>query len=180
MAVYYKWIKGCASGANLSDGAWSLISWGSTVGESTSSLPKLEISTGRDGTKTNLGYVLTNNVKDVVVNHAWKFASGLSVDAISAYTENSNLTISPAVSITKNGTSFIVNNAAHLLSSMGISTAILDMTKNKNSYYIYTKNEEHLRNIAYESIKKLTIGITNGIEVDKNLIVGIDYSKEIK
>ena len=43
---------------------------------------------------------------------------------------------------TKNGTSFLVNNLAALFSTCGINTAILDMTKNKNSYYIYTNNEE--------------------------------------
>ncbi len=45
------------------------------------------------------------------------------------------------VGTTKNGTSFLVNNLAELFSSMGINTAILDMTKNKNAYFIYTKNE---------------------------------------
>ena len=36
------------------------------------------------------------------------------------------------VGTSKNGTSFIVNNMAHILSNMGIDTAILDATKNKN------------------------------------------------
>ena len=75
------------------------------------------------------------------------------------------------VGTTKNGTSFLVNNVAKCLSTMGIKTAILDLTTNKNSYYIYTKNEEQLRNIAFESIKKLRSGITNGIQVDRNLDV---------
>lgn len=75
------------------------------------------------------------------------------------------------VGTTKNGTSFLVNNLAKCLSSMGIKTAILDLTTNRNSYYIYTKNEEQLRNIAFESIKKLRSGITNGIQVDRNLDV---------
>lgn len=75
------------------------------------------------------------------------------------------------VGTTKNGTSFLVNNVAKCLSSMGIKTAILDLTTNRNSYYIYTKNEEQLRNIAFESIKKLRSGVTNGIPVDKNLDV---------
>ena len=75
------------------------------------------------------------------------------------------------VGTTKNGTSFLVNNLAKCLSSIGIKTAILDLTTNRNSYYIYTKNEEQLRNIAYESIKKLRSGITNGIKVDRNLDV---------
>jgi len=84
---------------------------------------------------------------------------------------------------TKNGTSFLVNNLAALFSSCGISTAILDMTKNKNSYYIYTNNEEELRNIAYNSISKLQKGFAEGIKVNKNLSIytalpndGKDYS----
>ena len=40
------------------------------------------------------------------------------------------------VGTSKNGTSFIVNNLAEYASSIGINVAILDTTKNKNSYYI--------------------------------------------
>ena len=84
---------------------------------------------------------------------------------------------------TKNGTSFLVNNLAILFSSLGINTAILDMTQNRNSYYIYTNNQEELRNIAYNSISKLSNGFNEGIRVNKNLTVftalpndGKDYS----
>ena len=83
----------------------------------------------------------------------------------------------------KNGVSFLVNNLAALFSSLGINTAVLDMTQNKNSYYIYTKNEDELRNIAFNSIEKLQNGYAEGIKVDKNLTVytalpndGKDYS----
>ena len=75
------------------------------------------------------------------------------------------------VGTSKNGTSFIVNNIAELMSSMGINTAILDTTKNKNSYYIYTKNEEELRNIAIYSLDNLIQGTAKGISVNKNLTV---------
>ena len=75
------------------------------------------------------------------------------------------------VGTTKNGTSFIVNNAAHLLASMGISTAILDMTKTRNAYYIYTNSEEQLMQTAKESINKLKSGIAEGVRVNKNLTV---------
>lgn len=75
------------------------------------------------------------------------------------------------VGTTKNGTSFLVNNLGKTLSSMGIKTAILDLTTNRNSYYIFTNNDEKLRGIAYESIKKLRSGIASGISVDKNLDV---------
>ncbi len=75
------------------------------------------------------------------------------------------------VGTTKNGTSFVVNNLALTLASMDISTAILDMTRNKNSYYIFTKNEENLRKIAENSVANLEKGICNGIKVEKNLTV---------
>lgn len=75
------------------------------------------------------------------------------------------------VGTSKNGTSFIVNNMAQILSTMGISTAILDTTANRNSYYIYTKNEEELRRTASYSIDNLVQGMAKGIEVNKNLTV---------
>ena len=47
----------------------------------------------------------------------------------------------------------------------------MDTTKNRNSYYIYTRNEEELRQIAANSIDGLSNGIANGISVNKNLTV---------
>ena len=75
------------------------------------------------------------------------------------------------VGTSKNGTSFLVNNIAQILSGMGIDTAILDATKNKNSYYTYTNDEEQLRRIAYDSINGLIQGKANGIRVNNNLTV---------
>ena len=76
------------------------------------------------------------------------------------------------VGTSKNGTSFIVNNIAEYMSTvMGVNTAILDTTKNRNSYYIYTKNEEQLRNVATHSIEGLTQGIAQGISANRNLTV---------
>jgi len=75
------------------------------------------------------------------------------------------------VGTTKNGTSFIVNNTAEMLASMGIDTAILDMTKSKNAYYIYTNNEESLRNVARNCMDNLQNGIAEGIKVNRNLTV---------
>lgn len=65
----------------------------------------------------------------------------------------------------------MVNNIADMLSKIGIKTAILDLTENRNSYYIYTKNEENLRRIASNCFEKLENGIVEGIEVSKNLTV---------
>lgn len=75
------------------------------------------------------------------------------------------------VGTSKNGTSFLVNNMAEMFSNQGIKTAILDLTKNKNAYYIYTKNEEALRTKAMQSTENLVNGVADGIPVNKNLDV---------
>ncbi len=75
------------------------------------------------------------------------------------------------VGTSKNGTSFLVNNLAEVLSKKGIKTAILDLTKNKNAYYIYTQNEEDLRKKAFSCITNLKNGIVDGIQVNNNLTV---------
>ena len=75
------------------------------------------------------------------------------------------------VGTSKNGTSFLVNNLALSLAKKGIDVAILDATKNRNAYYIYTENEEDLRQIAEKSIPNLINGIASGLKVEKNLTV---------
>ncbi len=75
------------------------------------------------------------------------------------------------VGTSKNGTSFLVNNIAEMISQKGINTAVLDLTKNRNAYYIYTENEESLRKVAYSCIDNLRSGRAQGIEVHKNLTV---------
>lgn len=84
------------------------------------------------------------------------------------------------VGTTKNGTSFVVNNTAEMLATMGINTAILDMTKTKNAYYIYTNNEESLRNIAKNCMEGLQNGITEGLKIKKNLTVYTEMPGEEK
>ena len=83
----------------------------------------------------------------------------------------SNQKIVSFVGTSKNGTSFLVNNIAEILSMNGINTAILDLTQNRNSYYIYTKNEEVLRNQSNYITKNLKVGKANGIQVHRNLTV---------
>ena len=85
------------------------------------------------------------------------------------------------VGTSKNGTSFIINNVAKILSENGIDTAILDMTQNRNSYYIFNNNDDALRNEAADSINNLINGNSGGMKVSKNLTVyvevpGQDYS----
>ena len=95
--------------------------------------------------------------------------SGDTIDISSLLTSDKKIV--SIVGTSKNGTSFILNNLAELLSSQGINVAILDATQNRNTYYIYTKNEESLRRTAYESIKNLANGKAKGISVNSNLTV---------
>ena len=78
------------------------------------------------------------------------------------------------VGTSKNGTSFIINNIAKILSESGINTAILDATQNKNSYYIYNSNDDTLREKAANSINSLIIGNPDGMQVSKNLSVYVE------
>lgn len=75
------------------------------------------------------------------------------------------------VGTSKNGTSFLINNLAEMIAKQGIKTAILDLTQNRNAYYIYTKNEEELRKTAFSCRENLTRGIANGIKVNHHLDV---------
>ena len=103
------------------------------------------------------------------------------IENVNEYTQNDDQSFKNLLSMSnklvafvgtsKNGTSFIVNSMAEILSKKGINVAILDLTKNKNSYYIYTKNEEELRKKAFSCVDNLTNGIASGIEVNKNLTV---------
>lgn len=75
------------------------------------------------------------------------------------------------VGTSKNGTSFIVNNLAQMLSNSNVKTAILDLTQNRNSYYMFTNNDQNLMQIAVNSIKGLSEGRVNGVNVNRNLSV---------
>ena len=72
------------------------------------------------------------------------------------------------VGTSKNGTSFIVNNVAEYLSKLGVNVALLDATKNKNAYYIYTKNEENLRKTAANCFQNLILGNAYGVQTNPN------------
>lgn len=82
MAVYYKWIKGCATNANLSSGLWSYLKWGEgTSGTSVNNLPTLYTSNGRVGEPSNsLGYVLTNDATGVNINKEWVFNNNIKMN----------------------------------------------------------------------------------------------------
>lgn len=123
---------------------------------------------------TNNQYSTYNNVGNQIVKQNNEYIQ--TIDISSLLTADKKIVT--FVGTSKNGTSFIVNNVAELLSTMGIKVAILDTTQNRNSYYIYTKNEEALRNIATNCITNLARGTANGINVNPNLTVFTSLPEE--
>ena len=102
MAIYYKWIKGCASGANLQDGAWTYLTWGNEITDTISSLPKLEISCGKMGnerTYYDLGYIPTSKASNIVIEKKWDFSGGIAVDSITSHGVNKSLSISQPIEL---------------------------------------------------------------------------------
>lgn len=101
------------------------------------------------------------------------------IENVQSSTDNANLArllskdkkVVAFVGTSKAGTSFLINNVADLLAKSGIDTAILDVTTNRNSYYIYTKNEEPLRRKVLNCLESLEQDIVDGINVSKNLSV---------
>ena len=86
MAVYYKWIKGCAAGSTLTSGLWTYLKWGGnansannaddSAGKTTNNLPHIYTYIGKKDnpeTENDLGYILTNAATDVSIESHWKF-----------------------------------------------------------------------------------------------------------
>ena len=127
---------------------------------------------------TNKKEEVISEVKNVNNNDS-NISMGLNnINTVQEYEElymnrilSSGQKMGAVVGTSKNGTSFLVNNVAEILAMNNVKTAILDLTQNRNAYYIYTKNEEDLRVKANDCIKKLKNGIANGVEVHKNLTV---------
>lgn len=71
----------------------------------------------------------------------------------------------------KVGTTFLINLLADYYSIKGVKVAILDLTKNKNMYFIHTNNEEDLRRVTYECLNKLSAGVDKGLSVKENVTV---------
>ena len=143
-----------------------------TLGTGENILPGFEDK--KDGVLPGLDRENTVNLFDLGNNEENKYIENTqqkaeSIDLTRLLTKDKKIVA--FVGTSKAGTSFLVNNLADMLSRTGIKTAIVDLTENRNSYYIYTKNEEPLRRIASNCLEKIENGIVEGIEVSKNLTV---------
>lgn len=87
MAVYYKWIKGCESGAGLDKGSWTYIKWGTAKDKTTADLTKEVMPTifvnsnGKNDTEHsfNLGHILSEKTPTPTITNLWKFNAGFSI-----------------------------------------------------------------------------------------------------
>ncbi|MGE5328121.1 MAG: hypothetical protein ACM3KR_01245 [Deltaproteobacteria bacterium] len=70
----------------------------------------------------------------------------------------------------KSGTTFLINAIATYLTRRGIKTAIMDATRNKDSYFIYAINNENSREIASKSLRSLADGKDLPLEVNRTSI----------
>ena len=150
------------------------ISYGNDSEYETTSTNYLSNNNERIETTNNNQYSAYNNIGNQIIKQNNEYVQ--TIDISSLLTADKKIVT--FVGTSKNGTSFIVNNVAELLSTMGIKVAILDTTQNRNSYYIYTKNEEVLRNIATNCITNLARGTANGINVNSNLTVFTSLPEE--
>ena len=78
----------------------------------------------------------------------------------------------------QSGTTFIINNIAKIMAKRDIDVAILDMTSNKDTYYIYTQNKESVRVSIKDCFKNLSEGKLNGLHVENKLTVYTDLPNE--
>ena len=107
MAVYYKWIKGCAAGSTLTSGLWTYLKWGGnadstnnadgSTGKTTNNLPHIYTYIGKEDnpkTENDLGYILTNAAKGIDIAQPWKLSSDFYFDLNSHTHNNNNLFLS--------------------------------------------------------------------------------------
>lgn len=133
-----------------------------------------DINVNTNPTNTNVNYNQNQNTNNMNYNYVEQIPNmnrNMDVQVQNMANQVNSKNVFSFVGTSKNGTSFLVNSLAILFSSIGINTAIVDLTKNKNDYYMCTNNEDRLREIATLSIIKLEKGIAEGVQINKNLSV---------
>ena len=107
MAVYYKWIKGCAVGSTLASGLWTYLKWGGnansvnnadgSAGKTINNLPHIYTYIGKEdnpATENDLGYILTNAAEGIEITQPWKLSNDFYFDLNSHTNNNNNLFLS--------------------------------------------------------------------------------------
>lgn len=80
----------------------------------------------------------------------------------------------------QSGSTSLINSVAKILAYKNIDVAILDMTKNKAFYYIYTQNKEAIRLKLKDCFKNLSEGKAEGLQIENNLTLYTNLPSEKK
>ena len=142
MAVYYKWIKGCAAGSSLTEGLWTYLKWGGnansvnnangSAGKTINNLPHIYAYIGKKDnpeTENDLGYILTNAAEGIEITQPWKLSNDFYFDL---NLNNDKILFSSStfgnIKLINNGYDFeknlTVNGATTLKSTLDVSTAV--------------------------------------------------------
>ena len=149
MAVYYKWIKGCAAGSSLTEGLWTYLKWGGnansvnnadgSAGKTINNLPHIYAYIGKKDnpeTENDLGYVLTNAAEGVEIIQPWKLSNDFYFDLNSHTNNNNNLFSSNScgnIQLTDSGYYFGKNLTVNSILTVNQSTILrstLEVTSN--------------------------------------------------
>lgn len=148
MAVYYKWIKGCAAGSTLTSGLWTYLKWGGnansannddgSAGKTINNLPHIYTYIGKEDNpeiENDLGYILTNAAKGIDIAQPWKLSSDFYFDLNSHTHNNNNLFLSGScgnIQLTESG--YYFGRDLTVNSTLTVNqTTILRSTLNVNS-----------------------------------------------
>ena len=144
MAVYYKWIKGCAVGSTLQTGLWTYLKWGgsgtdTTAGKTTNNLPHIYTYIGKEDTPTtenDLGYILTNAATGIEITQPWKLSSDFYFDLDSHTNNNNNLFLSNScgnIQLTDNGYYFGGNLTVNSTLTVNQTTILKSLNVNSTA-----------------------------------------------
>lgn len=149
MAVYYKWIKGCAAGSSLTEGLWTYLKWGGnansvnnadgSAGKTINNLPHIYAYIGKKDnpeTENDLGYILTNAAEGIEITQPWKLSNDFYFDLNSHTNNNNNLFLSDScgnIQLTDSGYYFGKNLTVNSILTVNQSTILrstLEVTSN--------------------------------------------------
>lgn len=141
MAVYYKWIKGCAAGSSLTEGLWTYLKWGGnansvnnadgSAGKTINNLPHIYAYIGKKDnpeTENDLGYILTNAAEGIEITQPWKLSNDFYFD-LNSHSNNNNLFLSNSC-----GNIQLINDGYYFEKNLTVNgTTILNSTLSVNN-----------------------------------------------
>lgn len=142
MAVFYKWIKGCNAGASTDSGQWTYLKWSNGYDDthgSSERLPTLHACNGKQDTLTgnnvyNLGYILTNSAKGIMIEEDWCF----NYDTMLFFGKQGSYEVEP------------------YSRKIGVNCFATGNSDDGNKFYLYTNNWTIKDSMGYDNPNKPT------------------------